>query len=122
MNGPNLTQQRKHSTTWHDNFVVVDQPVRIISAALRGGDVEPETAEQAITAAETTLSCSTWGCRGYNKGGNAFDTRHEPSHLISPGDHDYPSDIKRLDFELTLLSNRAAGIVKVYKPTLSLPT
>jgi hypothetical protein len=71
MNGPNLTQQRKDSTTWHDNFVVVDEPVRIISAAPRGGDVEPETAEQAIMAAETTLLYSIWGCCGYDAGKNA---------------------------------------------------
>ena len=114
MNGPDLTKQRKDSTTWRDDFVAVDEPARIISAAPHGGDVEPETAEQAITVAETTPSCSVWGCRGYDEGGNAFDTWHEPSHLISPGDYAYLPEIKRLEFETAVTYHG-------YSPSLDVP-
>jgi len=99
MSEPKLTQQRKDDTTWLTEMAATDESDRIISAAPHGGSVEPQTAEQAVTVAENLSPCSVWLTRGHDEGGSAFDTWHEPSHLISPGDYAYLPEIKRCDFE-----------------------
>lgn len=71
----------------------------LVALAPHGGEIEPYTAEQAVTCAEVHDNCAYWTFEATMAGGRAFDEFHVSSNEIDASNYHLLAELSEHRFE-----------------------
>ena len=111
MTRPTLTTRPLERTeTGHYSELLYDDGANdeVLICAAHGGDVEPETAEEALELATRLPDATCWACVGYDDERSAFERYHPPSSAFSPAEYPLLGRIADRGFE-TVISLHGLG-------------